>query len=143
MSVFELACALSLCHQAYEATNGEQGISPTSYRVLRACCIWETLAYAGFSLCFAVSPIAVSDQGSSTVMAIHTVPFIFLELANWSHALTDLWYESASGYLKHLEMPCIFNAKVGLAYVVALSVTTIGALHLPQSCWYIWHSCPQ
>jgi hypothetical protein len=125
--------------QVYEATHGEQGISPESYRVLRACCIWETFAYASFSLCFAVSPIAVSDKGSSTVMAIHTVPFILLELANWSHALTDLWYESASGYLKHLEMPCVLNAKVGMAYVITLSITTIGALHAEQSCRYIWH----
>ena len=58
-------------------------------------------------------------------MAIHTVPFILLELANWSHALTDLWYESTSGYLRRLEMPSIFNAKVGWAYVAFLSITTV------------------
>lgn len=76
-------------------------------------------------MCFAVSPIAVSDKGSRTVMVIHTVPFILLELATWSHSLTDLWYESTSGYLQRLEMPSIFSVKVRWAYVAFLCITTV------------------
>lgn len=119
-------------------TKGLHGIPYKTYKILFWCCIWQTFAYASFSLCFAVSPIPVSHQGSTRVMTIHTVPFILVELANWTHALSETLYEHQSGYKTRLEFP-IGNKYITWAYVVALSITTVGKsdAHSLQHCFAV------
>eukprot|EP01050_Picozoa_sp_SAG11_P006712 SAG11_NODE_532_length_8707_cov_11.936578_7_plen_150_part_00 len=92
---------------------------------------------ASFSICFAVSPIKVSDdtsdgyERSRSVMAIHTIPFIMVETALWSFAVSELWFETKARYFEKLELPVWLGTPQGAtAYIICLTLCVVAKISL-------------